>query len=122
MLRSAALFLEILRIQWHFLRVEFHFQNNHLGRLMSRPLASNSASGGHRGSGCTSSSCTLFSIWSVTAGRTGPPEGPENLSPLYSGGLWLAVTFRPPAAPRRITSYAITGVGASRSVSQTRTP
>ena len=29
MLRSAALFLEILRIHWHFLRVEFHFQNNH---------------------------------------------------------------------------------------------
>ena len=39
------------------------------------------------------------------------PEAPKTLMPLSSGGLWLADTIRPPAAPRRRMAPGIAGVG-----------
>ncbi len=50
----------------------------------------------------------------VTSGSAGAPSDVENLMPRYRGGLWLAVKFRAPAAPRRRISNASTGVGTGR--------
>src|SRR3989304_6334316 len=61
----------------------------------------------------TSSSISFarFSISLVIAGSAGSPDDEENFRPLYSGGLWLAVIFKPPPAFLRNISNAMTGVG-----------
>ena len=52
----------------------------------------------------------------VTVDGAGPPAAGENLMPLYSGGLWLAVMVMPPARlPSRMAKLT-TGVGQSRVV------
>ena len=52
----------------------------------------------------------------VTASGAGPPVAGENLMPLYSEGLWLAVMLMPPARlPARMAKLT-TGVGQSRLV------
>ena len=49
---------------------------------------------------------------SVTAWLALPPKADLNLKPLQAAGLWLAVMTTPPPAPRRATSWLMTGVGA----------
>ena len=52
----------------------------------------------------------------VTFDGAGPPVAGENLMPLYSGGLWLAVMLMAPAClPSRVAKLT-TGVGQSRVV------
>src|SRR5512139_1247827 len=53
------------------------------------------------------------SISLVVSGKAGPPQAGENLRPLYSGGLCLAVKLMPPAAFLRMISKATAGVGTS---------
>src|SRR5512135_3055513 len=62
------------------------------------------------------------SISLVVSGKAGPPQAAENLRPLYSGGLWLAVKLIPPAAFLRMMSKATAGVGTSRFERKERTP
>ena len=57
----------------------------------SGPDASLAASTPARGAGCWPGPAQL-----VAAALA--PEGPNNLMPLSSGGLWLAETIKPPAA------------------------
>lgn len=52
----------------------------------------------------------------VTGEGAGPPVAGENLMPLYSGGLWLAVMFTAPAFLPSRTAQLTTGVGQSRVV------
>jgi hypothetical protein len=61
-------------------------------------------------------------ICRVASGDAGPPQAPETLMPLYSGGWQPAVTIIPPAACRRRISEATTGVGVSRSHRSARIP
>ena len=52
----------------------------------------------------------------VTGVGAGPPVAGENLRPLYSGGLWLAVILMPPARWPSLMAKLTTGVGQSRVV------
>ena len=60
-----------------------------------------SAAGGRGPAGGTRSSAA--STRAVNSGVADPPNEPLSLIPLKRAGLWLAVTTRPPAAPRAIT-------------------
>jgi len=51
------------------------------------------------------------SIARVTCGSAGAPSAVENLRPLYSGGLWLAVMVMPPARLPLTIAKATAGVG-----------
>ena len=62
------------------------------------------------------------SIARVVSGRAGPPQAGVNFTPLYSGGLWLAVIVTAPASPRRITWKATAGVGVAASQRSGRSP
>ena len=60
---------------------------------------------------------------STSAGGTiWAPVPRYTLYPLSAGGLWLAVTITPAAAPSSVTFQASTGVGIGRGSSSARTP
>src|SRR5260221_11745887 len=58
----------------------------------------------------------------VTSGSAGAPLAVENLRPLYSGGLWLAVMLRPPARRPLTVACATAGVGRGVGGRVTRKP
>ena len=58
----------------------------------------------------------------VVSGNAGAPSAVENFRPLYSGGLWLAVTVMPPARRPLTMANATAGVGIGAGERATGTP
>src|SRR5713226_8746640 len=92
------------------------------GEILENALAGVSGKSPGSVAGFFPGRATRASMSWVTSGSAGPPSGPENFSPWYWAGLWLAVRFIAPSHFRRRISWAMAGVGAAPSQSNTPTP